>query len=59
MMMRQRYVGKDRFKARELIVEDLDQAGQLEKVEDYINERGDSQKEQTPSLNPNCLCSGL
>ena len=40
----QRYVGKDRFKARELIVEDLEKAGQLEKVEDYVNSIGFSER---------------
>lgn len=43
----QRYVGKDRFKARELIVEELDQAGQLEKVEDYLNSVGFSERTNT------------
>lgn len=39
-----RYPGEDRFKARELIVDDLQQAGQLEKVEDYINSLGFSER---------------
>jgi len=40
----QRYVGKDRFEARKLIVEELEQAGQLEKVEDYLNSVGFSER---------------
>ncbi len=40
----QRYVGKDRFEARKLIVQELEQAGQLEKVEDYLNSVGFSER---------------
>lgn len=40
----QRYVGKDRFEARKLIVEELEQAGQLEKVEDYLHSVGFSER---------------
>lgn len=38
------YVGKDRFEVRRLIVEDLREAGLLEKVEDYINKVGHSER---------------
>jgi len=40
----QRYVGKDRFEARKLIVEALEQAGLLEKVEDYLHSVGFSER---------------
>ncbi len=40
----QRYVGKDRFEARKLIVEELEQAGLLEKVEDYLHSVGFSER---------------
>ena len=40
----QRYIGADRFEARKLIVKDLSQAGQLEKVEDYVNSVGFSER---------------
>ncbi len=40
----QLYIGKDRFDARKNIVEDLEKAGQLEKVEDYINNVGFSER---------------
>lgn len=38
------YVGTDRFKARELIVGDLEKAGLLEKTEDHINSVGFSER---------------
>jgi valyl-tRNA synthetase len=37
-------VGEDRFKARELIVQELEQAGNLVKTEDYINKVGYSER---------------
>ncbi len=37
-------VGEDRFKARELIVPELDQAGQLVKTEEYVNKVGYSER---------------
>ncbi|HRS53074.1 MAG TPA: valine--tRNA ligase, partial [Bacteroidales bacterium] len=38
------YVGKDRFEARELIIKDLIQQNLLEKIEDYINKIGFSER---------------
>lgn len=38
------YVGKDRFKARELIVQDLKEAGQLEGIEEISNKVGYSER---------------
>lgn len=38
------YVGMDRFAVREQIVKDLDAAGLLEKVEDYTNKVGTSER---------------
>ena len=40
----QRYVGVDRFEARNQIVEDLGQAGQLVKIEDHLNNVGFSER---------------
>jgi valyl-tRNA synthetase len=40
----QRYVGEDRFKARTLIIEDLENLGQIEKIEDYTNSVGFSER---------------
>ena len=40
----QLYVGKDRFEVRELILPDLDKAGNLVKVEDYVNKVGFSER---------------
>ncbi|RMF20419.1 MAG: valine--tRNA ligase [Bacteroidetes bacterium] len=40
----QLYVGKDRFEARKLIVADLEAAGHLVKVEDYLNKVGRSER---------------
>jgi valyl-tRNA synthetase len=40
----QKYIGEDRFEARKHIVKDLEQAGQLEKVEDYMNNVGFSER---------------
>ena len=38
------YVGKDRFEVRKLIVEDLGKAGLVEKIEDYVNKVGHSER---------------
>lgn len=40
----QRYIGEDRFAVRKKIVADLDDAGQLVKVEDYPNKVGYSER---------------
>ncbi|GJM27786.1 MAG: valine--tRNA ligase [Cyclobacteriaceae bacterium] len=40
----QLYIGEDRFKARGLIVKDLEKSGQLIKVEDYLNNVGFSER---------------
>lgn len=42
------YVGMDRFDCREAIVKDLDAAGLLEKVEDYDNKVGCSERTKVP-----------
>ncbi|MGM9870573.1 MAG: valine--tRNA ligase [Muribaculaceae bacterium] len=42
------YVGMDRFDVREQIVKDLDAAGLLEKVEDYENKVGCSERTKVP-----------
>lgn len=42
------YVGMDRFACREQIVKDLDAAGLLEKVEDYTNNIGLSERTKVP-----------
>ena len=38
------YVGMDRFDVRKQIMEDLDKAGLVEKVEDYVNKVGHSER---------------
>ena len=38
------YIGKDRFEVREIIVRDLKEAGNLVKVEDYMNKVGFSER---------------
>lgn len=40
----QLYVGKDRFEVRDLIVPDLEAAGNLVKLEDYVNKVGFSER---------------
>ena len=40
----QLYVGKDRFEVRDLIMPDLEKAGNLVKVEDYVNKVGFSER---------------
>lgn len=38
------YIGKDRFEVRKLITEQLDKEGYLEKIEDYVNKIGFSER---------------
>ncbi|WP_321295427.1 valine--tRNA ligase [Marinifilum fragile] len=40
----QMYIGKDRFEVRDLIIPDLEAAGNLVKVEDYVNKVGFSER---------------
>lgn len=40
----QLFIGEDRFKARKLIVKDLEEAGHLVKIEDYQNKVGRSER---------------
>ncbi|WP_461636549.1 valine--tRNA ligase [Labilibaculum euxinus] len=40
----QLYIGKDRFEVRDLIMPDLEKAGNLVKVEDYVNKVGFSER---------------
>jgi valyl-tRNA synthetase len=40
----QLYIGKDRFEVRDLIIPDLEAAGNLVKVEDYVNKVGFSER---------------
>ncbi len=40
----QLYIGKDRFEVREEIVKDLEKAGNLVKIEDYVNSVGFSER---------------
>ena len=40
----QLYIGEDRFKVRELIVKDLEEAGHIVKIEDYVNKVGYSER---------------
>ena len=42
------YVGMDRFDVRRLIAEDLAKAGLMEKVEDYVNNVGLSERTKVP-----------
>ena len=42
------YVGLDRFECRDIIVKDLDAAGLLERVEDYTNNVGFSERTNVP-----------
>ena len=44
----QRYIGEDRFKARKLIVKDLEAAGQLAEVEPHLHEVGHSERTHVP-----------
>jgi valyl-tRNA synthetase len=38
------YIGKDRFEVRKLIVKDIEKAGQINKIEDYTNNVGFSER---------------
>ncbi len=49
------YVGQDRFDVRKQIIIDLDAAGLLEKVEDYDNKVGYSERNQDTAVEPR-LC---
>ena len=40
----QLYIGEDRFKVRKIIVKDLEEAGHIVKIEDYINKVGYSER---------------
>ncbi len=40
----QLYVGKDRFEVRKLIIPDLEKAGNIAKIEDYVNKVGFSER---------------
>jgi valyl-tRNA synthetase len=40
----QRFIGTDRFEARKLIIPELEKAGNLEKIEDYPNQVGYSER---------------
>lgn len=40
----QLYIGKDRFEVRKLIVKDLEDAGHIVKIEDYVNKVGYSER---------------
>jgi len=53
------YVGKDRFEARELIVNDLKNEGHIIKIEDYINKIGYSERTDAiiePKLSMQWFC---
>ena len=43
-----KYIGKDRFEVRKQIVNDIDQIGLLDKIEDYINKVGFSERGEVP-----------
>ena len=42
------YIGMDRFEVRRQIAEDLQQAGLMEKIEDYVNNVGFSERTKVP-----------
>ncbi len=44
----EKYVGKDRFEVREMITKDLVDAGLMEKIEDYQNKVGCSERTKVP-----------
>jgi len=46
------YVGMDRFDCRKQIAKDLEQAGLMEKVEDYINKVGYSERNPDTAIEP-------
>ena len=49
------YVGMDRFEVRKQIEKDLAEAGLLEKVEDYTNKVGFSERTNVPNISPTWL----
>jgi len=54
------YIGEDRFKARTLIIKDLDSNGFLTRVEDYINKIGYSERTDAviePKLSMQWFCN--
>ncbi len=56
----QLYVGKDRFEVRKLIVKDLEEAGQIVKMEDYVNKVGYSERTDAviePKLSMQWFCT--
>ncbi|MBU8891437.1 MAG: valine--tRNA ligase [Bacteroidales bacterium] len=55
----QLYIGEDRFKVRKLIVKDLEEAGHIVKIEDYINKLGYSERTDAviePKLSMQWFC---
>jgi len=55
----QLYIGKDRFEVRKLIVKDLEEAGQIVKIEDYVNKVGYSERTDAviePKLSMQWFC---
>jgi valyl-tRNA synthetase len=55
----QLYIGEDRFKVRKLIVKDLEDAGQIVKIEDYLNKVGYSERTDAviePKLSMQWFC---
>lgn len=55
----QLYVGQDRFDVRKLIVKDLDEAGHVVKIEDYVNKVGYSERTDAviePKLSMQWFC---
>jgi valyl-tRNA synthetase len=56
----QLYIGKDRFEVRKLIVKDLEEAGHIVKIEDYINKVGYSERTDAviePKLSMQWFCT--
>lgn len=56
----QLYIGEDRFKTRKLIVKDLDKAGHIVKIEDYVNKVGYSERTDAviePKLSMQWFCN--
>ncbi len=56
----QLYIGEDRFKVRRLIVSDLENAGYIVKIEDYINKVGYSERTDAviePKLSMQWFCN--
>ncbi len=56
----QLYIGEDRFEARKLIVKDLEDAGHIVKIEDYVNKVGYSERTDAviePKLSMQWFCT--